>query len=181
MRNIRLLIIACAGLALTMSGWAENGAKAKPRTYNPYSGDVWKTRPTRRDTPLREDNITDVEVAQVEAVVQELYPGSIVYISGVTAGCPCQDGPACSDQVWSVADRGQSSSGLALSKIDGEWQLGPLQKWWLTRDRIWTTYKERRRESDELKRIDYQEYLRRLTEHYKAFPSCSATADSEDT
>jgi len=50
----------------------------------------------RRSAPLREININDEEVRQIEAVVRELIPGAIVTISGVAQGCPCEDGPGCS-------------------------------------------------------------------------------------
>jgi len=87
-------------------------------------------KPKRVDGPLRDTNITDIEVRQVQAIVKGLYPGSIVNIGGVISECPCGDGPACTAQVWVVAhDLGQNH-GLMLSKIDGEWQLGPVQDWW---------------------------------------------------
>lgn len=112
--------------------------------------------------------------------MRELYPGSIVYISAVTDGCPCEDGPACEDQVWSVAERDGVTNELALSKVDGDWQIGPLQEWWLVRDRIWDTYEKSRHEPDASERIDSQEYLRRLHEHFQAFPKCANELNAGD-
>ena len=90
----------------------------------------------RVDGPLSDTNISDIEVRQVQAIVLGLYPGAIVNIGGVMSECRCEDGPACTAQVWVVAhDLGQSH-GLMLSKIDGEWQLGPLQDWWLDYEKL---------------------------------------------
>lgn len=93
-------------------------------------------RPERIDGPLTDTNISDSEVLQVQAIVLELHPGAIVNIGGVTDQCPCEDGPGCAAQVWVVAhDLGQSH-GLMLSKIEGNWQLGPVQEWWLEYDML---------------------------------------------
>lgn len=161
------LTVGFAFLALSIPAWGENDVPEKPRAVSVLSSQIWKTRPVRRDTPLREENITDREVLQTEGVMQELYPGSIVHISAVTTGCSCEDGSHCTEQVWSVADRDGVSNELALSKIDGKWQLGPLQAWWLIRDRIWETYRKSRHEPGDSKRIDLGEYLRRAHEHDK--------------
>ena len=91
---------------------------------------ISRTRPRRLDEPLREDNISDEEVREIEAATSEIFPGALVNISGVTAGCPCQDGPACDSQVWAVAYRGDQSDGLLLSRIEGQWIIGPVQRWW---------------------------------------------------
>jgi hypothetical protein len=166
-------------MALSISSWAEDNSTSQRQTVF-LPAKIWKTRPVRRDPPLREENITDQEVLQIEGVMRELYPGAIVYLSAVTDGCPCEDGPGCEDQVWSVAERGGLSDELALSKIDGEWQVGPLQEWWLVRDRIWDTYEKSKQEPDAFKRIDFQEYLRRLDEHFQAFPTCKLELNAGD-
>ena len=83
-----------------------------------------------------EASISDNEVRQVQAVVMALNPGAIVNIGGVSSECRCEDGPACTAQVWVVAYGLGQSHGLMLSKIDGEWQLGPLQGWWLEHEKL---------------------------------------------
>jgi hypothetical protein len=90
--------------------------------------------PTRRDNPLRDSNITDEEVREIQIVARQVMPGAIVNISGVVAGCPCEDGPACSDQVWIVAYTSQKSRGFQLSKVSDHWTIGPVQQWWFDYD-----------------------------------------------
>jgi hypothetical protein len=68
--------------------------------------------------------------------MSSLLPDAIVNISGVVTGCACEDGPACSDQVWVVAYRPEWSKGLELSKINGHWTVGPLQQWWLDYEKL---------------------------------------------
>ena len=74
--------------------------------------------------------MSDEEVREIQAVVFQVLPGSILNISGVVSECPCEDGPACSDQVWIVAHRPNQTKGLQLSRIDAHWAIGPVQQWW---------------------------------------------------
>ncbi|MEO7386990.1 MAG: hypothetical protein ABIX37_08655 [Gammaproteobacteria bacterium] len=92
---------------------------------------IRETQPRRREGPLRAANITDKEVQKIRSVAADLAPGAIVNIGGVVSGCPCEDGPACSAQVWIVAFRPEKSTGLLLSRISREWTVGPVQQWWL--------------------------------------------------
>ena len=108
---------------------------------------IHSTRPVRLDGPLRIENISDIEVRQIESVMQERFPGAIVNIGGVTSGCPCEDGDSCDAQVWVVASYLNRSNGLMLSNIDDEWRIGPLQGWWLRYDSLralfWAAYREK--------------------------------------
>jgi hypothetical protein len=74
--------------------------------------------------------------------MSQLQPGALVNIGTVVTGCPCEDGPSCTEQVWVVAYQPERSVGLVLSRIDGRWGIGPLQQWWLDYDDL-----EARRES----------------------------------
>ncbi len=89
-----------------------------------------EVQPRRREEPVREDNIRDREVEEIQLVMASVMPGSIVNIGAVVTGCPCEDGSSCSDQVWIVAHRPERSMGVLLSKIRGHWTIGPVQKWW---------------------------------------------------
>ena len=51
--------------------------------------------PARPNQTLRQDNITDEEVREVQKAALKVYPDSIVSISGVTDGCDCEDGSRC--------------------------------------------------------------------------------------
>jgi hypothetical protein len=85
----------------------------------------------RRSAPLRKVNINDEEVGEIEDVVHELAPGAIVIISGVAEGCPCEDGPGCSAQVWTAIERSERIHSLELSDINDHWVIGPVQRWFL--------------------------------------------------
>jgi hypothetical protein len=94
------------------------------------------TRSYRRIAPFRENNINDEEVRQIQAVVRELIPGAIVMISGVAKGCPCEDGPDCSAQVWTAVHLPGQTRSLELSDINEHWVIGPVQRWFLESEKI---------------------------------------------
>jgi hypothetical protein len=87
--------------------------------------------PRSPNGPLRKDNITDEDVREVQRAALEVYPDSIVSISAVTDGCDCEDGGKCTAQVWLAVYRESLTRSLVLSKIDGHWKVGALQRWWL--------------------------------------------------
>jgi hypothetical protein len=116
----------------------------------------------RANTPLRKININDEEVRQIQAVVHELIPGAIVLISGVAEGCPCEDGPDCSAQVWTAIDRSAGIRSLELSDINDHWVIGPVQRWYL--------------ESAQLERSKFPtsaEYYAARTTLNNRYPTCS--------
>lgn len=175
---MRYLLVFLLGSMLAVAAWGDDAAgekSAEPRKLTPLPRNFWKTRPVRRDTPLREENITDLEIAELEAEMKSLYPGTLVYVSAVTTGCPCEDGPDCTAQVWSVATLGDRSRGVALSRINGSWQVGPLQQWWLQYDSLWAAFRASRKGSDR-ERIRWVDHQQRLEEHKERFPLCVETS-----
>ena len=138
------------GLALLLC--ASAGAQgAKPTPKAKFDFEQWKRdekmkarvlarayeiRPGRRDTPMRDLNITDDEVREVQVVAEKLLPRALVNISTVVTGCPCEDGPQCTDQVYVLANRSQTTLGLQLSRIKNAWTLGTVQQWWLEYDAL---------------------------------------------
>lgn len=132
---------------------------------------AYSLRPGRRDGPLRYQNISDEEVREIQAAAAEVVPKALVNISGVTTGCPCEDGPQCSDQVWIVAYRPDRSFGLLLSKVNKHWVIGPVQRWWLRYDSL------RSRERNPASYAAYLEAERRLIE---GFPACNAQTSIAD-
>jgi hypothetical protein len=88
-------------------------------------------KPARPDRPLRQDNISDDEVREVQRAALEVYPDSIVSISGVTDGCDCEDGSRCTAQVWLALNRENQTRSLVLSKIEDHWKIGAVQSWWI--------------------------------------------------
>jgi hypothetical protein len=139
--------IKAAAFALDRSGWVKVGEWVLPE--NPYNlrgllelvdsrHYSYRPRPLpiRRDGPLREVNLSDQEVREIQAATLEVLPGSLLNISGVVAGCPCEEGLECADQVWVVAHRTGYTQGLELSHINGRWRIGVVQQWWLDFEKI---------------------------------------------
>lgn len=127
---------------------------ANPPVYRTFK----RTYPGRRDGPLREANLSDDEVREIQAVAHGVVPDAIVNISGVVTGCPCEEGAGCKEQVWIVAHRPGEMKGLQLSRVSGKWGIGPLQQWWLEYERIdaqrnryasWTEFMQAHQKLDE--------------------------------
>ena len=129
MRIISLLILVC--VVVTAEGDTRNRSRAQWEALFEKEDRAFALRPTRRDGPLRYENIRDTEVAEIRQVAAAVVPRAIINISGVVEGCPCEDGPACTDQVWILAYRTDKTVGLLLSKIKDKWTIGPVQQWWL--------------------------------------------------
>lgn len=112
--------------------------KVEPRyrSYTAQQQRAFALRPMRRDGPLRELNISADEIREIQSVLGPNIRPEMLNIAGVVTGCPCEDGPGCREQVWVVTWRGQRSSGLLFSRIDGRWTLGPVQRWWIQREAI---------------------------------------------
>jgi hypothetical protein len=103
--------------------------------------------PHRQAGSLRAVNISDDEVRQIEGVVRAMIPSSIVSISGVVQGCPCEDGPGCTARVWVAAYRPERTTWLELSEINSNWAVGPVQQWYLESEKLdasqWPSYAAR--------------------------------------
>ena len=97
---------------------------------------IIQTRPTRRDGPLRKANLSDDEAREIQSIMAPTYPGAILNISGVVTGCPCEEAPSCSDQVWVVPENDLKAGGALLSRSSDRWTIGPIQKWWLDKAHV---------------------------------------------
>lgn len=131
-----LVTLLSVGVAIAQSQEDNRRAAYKARMEKLFSIEqrIAKTRPHRREGPVRTDNIRDEEVQEIQLVLAQVRPGAIVNIGTVVSGCPCEDGSACSDQVWVVAHSPGTSVGLLLSRINAHWMIGPVQHWWLDRE-----------------------------------------------
>jgi hypothetical protein len=78
---------------------------------------------------LRYENIRDDEVAEIRQVVAKIAPGIVINIDSVVEGCDCAEGSACTDQVRVVSQRSDRPFFLLLSRMNGHWDLGPVEKW----------------------------------------------------
>jgi hypothetical protein len=121
--------------------------------------------PQRRDTPLRDLNISDNEIREVEAIAQKYLPRSLVNISPVVAECPCEEGPTCTAQVYVVATTRTSSRGLQLSRMKDRWDVSMVQQWWHRRDVIVE-------QSTGNRFLDDYLHEKAINELYEEFPAC---------
>jgi hypothetical protein len=124
-------LVAPLTFLLCSTALAQSGADVEHRGDSEWFRHIRTSDPGARPTgSLRQDNISDEEVREVEQAAFEAYPDSIVNISGVTDGCNCEEGGACTAQVWLALYREEHIRGLVLSKIDGHWKVGAVQRWW---------------------------------------------------
>jgi hypothetical protein len=127
--------------------------------------------PRRRDAPMREINITDEEIREVQAATKSWLPDVYLNISPVVTGCPCEDGPACKEQVYIVADLGEKSVGLMLSRIKNEWKVGDVQRWWVRYARLFA----------ERDKMEWSEYKQAEFKMAREFPLCSVPETERET
>jgi hypothetical protein len=93
-------------------------------------------KPRRRDFPLREMNLSDIEVREIQQEIRDLVPPEFMNISPVVTGCDCEEGPDCDAQVFVIALNGGGHSGVQLSRISKAWRIGAIQRWWLEYDAL---------------------------------------------
>ena len=168
MGKVSILVMAgLLGLGLVaMAGAEEKSESARLEIQRMANRDLqyraWQVRPMRRDEPLRYLNISDYEVREIQLVAERYLPKVLLNISPVVTGCPCEEGPQCTDQVYIDAQTGQSSKGLQLSHVKNAWVVGSVQQWYFR-------YDELRARGPKL---DYLNYLRAESELFREFPMC---------
>jgi hypothetical protein len=144
MRNASILGLALLLAASAGAADKPDNPQTKPSVFDIH--DRWRTlayveylRPTRRDEPLRYLNITDNEVREIQLVAEKVVPKVLLNISPVVDGCPCREGPQCTEQVFIVAeklDQPAMSVGLQLSRVKNAWVVGSVQQWFLRFDAL---------------------------------------------
>jgi len=77
---------------------------------------------------VRDENITDEEVLQIESAVSSFTKGQINYIGIVNGYCSCMDGPDCKATVDLTVKSPLETKLYELSQIKGTWQVGPRLK-----------------------------------------------------
>jgi hypothetical protein len=125
--------------------------------------------PGRRDTPLRYVNITDEEVREVQVIARKYRMPELLNISPVVTGCPCEEGGACTEQVYIVSRNGESTVGLQLSRQKNLWTVGVVQRWWLE----YAALLSRQRN------LAYLEFEQLREQKLLAFPSCDEPTERE--
>ena len=162
------MVLMAAVLALGLVALVaaqESRPHARPASYSSLPDSrfrAWQLRPKRRDEPLRYLNISDYEVREIQLVAEKYLPKVLLNISPVVTGCPCEEGPQCTDQVYIVAESGPSSKGLQLSRVRNAWVVGSVQQWYLKYEELVS------REP----KMSYLDRLRAESELYREFPVC---------
>jgi hypothetical protein len=127
--------------------------------------------PRRRDEPLRDINISDDEIREIQFLVRNVLPRAIVNIGPVVTGCPCEEGVSCTDQVHIQANSATKTMGLLLSRSLNSWRIAEVQAWWLR----WHALEAVRDE------LTWEERNERAWQLVQDFPVCTrepATADN---
>jgi hypothetical protein len=137
-----------AGLALAMAADAQNVKRRFDYRldYQEYQRQrefksrvvarAYELRPKRRDEPMRYINISDNEMREIQLVAAQYMPRALVNVSPVVTGCPCEEGPSCTDEVYVLASASKTTVGLQLVHIKNVWSVGTVQKWWLKHDSL---------------------------------------------
>jgi hypothetical protein len=119
--------------------------------------------PRRRDEPLRYENLSDAEMREVQQVAARHIPPALVNVSSVVTGCPCEEGPECTEQVYVVANRDNRPYGLQLSRVKKRWMVGNVQRWWARFESL------KAREP----RMDRREFAETMDRLVLEFPACA--------
>ena len=85
---------------------------------------------------MRYLNLSDNEMREIQDVAQKYLAKTMLNVSPVIEGCPCEEGPMCTDQVYVVTYVSDHAKGLQLSRVKGVWQIGVVQQWWTKYDAL---------------------------------------------
>ena len=119
-------------------------------------------RPRRRDEPLRYLNISDDEVREIQLMAEKYLPKVLLNISPVVTGCPCEEGPQCTDQVYIVAETRAVIERAA--DVTSQECLG-------CRERA-AVVVEARRARRQTGKMGYEKYESAMNELVRDFPMC---------
>ena len=143
-----IVFVATVLVALNALAAEPGPTRAFMAELNRLESQAERFRPGRSSGPLRADNIRDEEVRELQTAARTLLPEAVVNIASVTAGCPCENGTACTAQVWIAAATPQKTQRLLFSRIDGAWRLGPAEEWWLKFDHLHASQRDNRNVMD---------------------------------
>jgi hypothetical protein len=119
-------------------------------------------RPQRRDTPMRYINLSDNEMREVQEVASKHLSKTVLNVSPVIEGCPCEEGPMCTDQVYVVTHASGKPVGLQLSRVNKVWKVGVVQLWWLKYDAL----------RAKMNAANYEKFLGAESDLFREFPVC---------
>lgn len=178
-----VFVSTLTGISTHAPSVSAQDAKAQARTPLPKiqrTHFITQRRPKRKPGTLRYENLSDIEMRQIMRIARKENPGAVLNVSGVIVGCPCEDGAHCTDQVWIVAHKQNRTRGLMLSNIDAQWTIGPVQKWWLRRDRLDAEHANARSENREALVENWSKYSEALNRLITEFPKCEAQTPPQE-
>ena len=171
MRNPPIFIVTIA-LALSLAdaaGAQDRGALAgasAPAAQVMQRMDLvaraFELRPRRRDTPLRYLNISDNEMREIQQVAANHLSKTVLNVSPVVEGCPCEEGPMCTEQVYVVTYASDKAIGLQLSRTKKVWKVGVVQLWWSKYDAL----------RAQQEKMGYRAFVSAESELFRDFPIC---------
>lgn len=166
---MRIASWLAAGLALAVTASAQDRTQAQWAAYLAQMSKRFaiedrahELRPRRRDEPLRYLNISDNEMREIQQVAEKYLAKTMLNVSPVIEGCPCEEGPLCTDQVYVVTFVSEKAKGLQLSRVKNVWQVGVVQQWWQKYDAL----------NASKDKMDYRAFERVESELFRDFPSC---------
>ncbi len=118
------------------------------------------------DSPLREKNITDEEVREIQNAVRTYFPGAIVYVGGVFDRCKCEEGSNCISQVIVNGRVDDENFSVSLSNFGDSWTVSNE---WKKRHKIHELAERMRARSDK----NMEKQLREMVDGlYKNLTEC---------
>jgi len=178
-RSCSVLLVVLLGLFSSFDAVGDGKSKAERLAEYQQRRHIYRSRPRRIDEPLRDENVSDEEIREIQVTTVTVYPGAIANVSGVTDGCPCEEGPMCDSQVWILAYRDNRYDGLMLSRISNKWVVGPLQTWWFEYDLLNKKMNELHAEKPADYMAVFMKYGEKQMQLREAFPVC--VSDEEST
>jgi len=160
--GLAVLLVTAASAQMPMSKVERDAYRSQMIKRMRIVDRAHELRPRRRDEPLRYLNISDNEVREIQLMAEKYLPRVLLNISPVVTGCPCEEGPQCTDQVYIVAETAQSSRGLQMSRVRNAWVVGSVQQWWLKHDEL----------AAQRGKMGYEKYESALNELARDFPMC---------
>lgn len=174
LRTMTVLIAFCATELLASWSVAQSDPRAVDRQIDAkLTSRYQNARSLNRS--MRDENIRDEEVKELQIVIATLDKGSITSIGPVIAGCHCEEGPACTAEVTVALHKPGQSVGMNFSRIEGKWQLGLLQKWDLKYGAAQARYWNRRVPAAERGK-QQQAYVEELATLLAEMPQCAANS-----
>jgi hypothetical protein len=164
--EMRIAAWLIAGLALALGAGAQQPVPSARLEASMKRAEIQRRahelRPQRRDTPMRYLNLSDNEMREVQEVASKHLSRTVLNVSPVIEGCPCEEGPMCTDQVYVVTHASGKPVGLQLSRVNKVWKVGVVQLWWLKYDAL----------RAKVNAANYEKFLRAESDLYREFPIC---------